>query len=352
MKAPLLEVRNLYLHYADHAATDQSAANSSVVNSSAANSSVVHAVDGLSFTIPNAGHALGIVGESGSGKSSLALAIMRLLPTNVARYDGEISFRGQEISALSAADFRRTVRWRQIALVPQGALNGFNPVLRVGEQIIEPLVVEGLLKRGVARQRAQELLTLVGLAPDVYQRYPHELSGGMKQRAMIAAALIMEPPLLIMDEPTSALDVSVQAQIMNLLKRLKAELGLSIIFITHDIALASDICDSLAVVYAGELAEIGSAEQMLNAPHHPYSQKLLASIPRLHEARMPEFIPGSPPDLREPPAGCRFHLRCPHVFDRCRSESPPAFTPAPGQASRCWLLDPAAERTADGADVS
>ncbi|MEZ4622439.1 MAG: ABC transporter ATP-binding protein [Caldilineaceae bacterium] len=319
---PLLDVRNLYLHYADQ-------------------KGAVHAVDGISFTLAGNGHALGIVGESGSGKSSLALALMRLLPANIARYDGELFFQGEPISSLSDTHFRREIRWRKIALVPQGALNGFNPVLRVGEQIIEPLVVDGVLDRRMARRRAQELLKLVGLPVDIYNSYPHELSGGMKQRAMIAAALIMEPPLVIMDEPTSALDVSVQAQIMNLLKRLKQELGLSIIFITHDIALASDICDRLAVVYAGELAEIGSAEQMLTAPQHPYSQLLLASIPRLHDPEMPKFIPGSPPDLRQPPTGCRFHLRCPHVFDRCRVEPPPVFEPETGQQARCWLLDPA-----------
>lgn len=322
MTTPLLDVRNLYLHYADRGGA-------------------VRAVDGLSFTLASKGHALGIVGESGSGKSSLALAIMRLLPTNIARYDGELFFEGESISTLSDTQFRREIRWRKIAMVPQGALNGFNPVLRVGEQIIEPVVVDGDITRRTARTRAQELLELVGLPADSYNRYPHELSGGMKQRAMIAAALIMEPPLVIMDEPTSALDVSVQAQIMNLLKRLKRELGLSIIFITHDIALASDICDSLAVVYAGELAEIGSAEQMIMAPRHPYSQKLLASIPRLHDPEMPEFIPGSPPDLRTPPAGCRFHLRCPQAFDRCKAESPLIFEPQPGQLSRCWLLEDA-----------
>ena len=320
MTTPLLDVRNLYLHYAD-------------------SRGAVRAVDGLSLTLTANGQALGVVGESGSGKSSLALALMRLLPTNLARYAGEIFFQGEKISALSDLQFRREIRWRKIALVPQGALNGFNPVLRVGEQIIEPLVVDGVLGRRLARKRAQELLELVGLTPDSYNRYPHELSGGMKQRAMIAAALIMQPPLIIMDEPTSALDVSVQAQIMNLLKRLKRELGLSIIFITHDIALASDICDSLAVVYAGELAEIGSAEHLLLAPQHPYSQKLIASIPRLHAAEMPAFIPGSPPDLRQPPAGCRFHLRCPAVFARCKIESPPIFEPQPGQLTRCWLAE-------------
>lgn len=315
----LLEVRNVYLHYADRRG-------------------LVRAVDGISFILEKAGQALGIVGESGSGKSSLALAIMRMLPSNVARYDGQIYLKGREISQLSDEVFRREIRWQQVALVPQGAMNGFNPVLRVGEQIIEPLVLNGRTNRRIARDRAEELLDRVGLPAEVYTLYPHELSGGMKQRAMIAAALILSPSLVIMDEPTSALDVSVQTQIMNLLKRLKRELDLSIIFISHDIALASDVCDSLAVVYAGEIAELGSVEQVLARPAHPYSQKLLASIPRLHAAAMPEFIPGAPPDLRDPPTGCRFHPRCPAVMDRCQKENPPRFEPEAGQVARCWLL--------------
>jgi oligopeptide/dipeptide ABC transporter ATP-binding protein len=316
----LLDIRHLYLHYADRRGA-------------------VRAVDGVSLTVEGGGQALGVVGESGSGKSSLATAIMRMLPPNVARFDGEIYLGGQEIAHLPDARLRREIRWRKIALVPQGAMNGFNPVVRVGEQIIEPATVYGDLDRRTARHKAEELLELVGLPAEIYTRYPHELSGGMKQRAMIAGALILSPSLVIMDEPTSALDVSVQAQIMNLLKRLKQELGLSILFITHDIALASDLCDRLAVVYAGEIVEIGSAEQMLAAPAHPYSQKLLASIPRLHDAQMPDFIPGSPPDLRQPPPGCRFHLRCSAAFDRCRHERPTEFYPHPGQMARCWLLD-------------
>jgi oligopeptide/dipeptide ABC transporter ATP-binding protein len=316
----LLDVRNLYLYYADRRGA-------------------VAAVDGVSFTLAGKGQALGVVGESGSGKSSLALAIMRMATADLARLDGEVYLDGQMIMQMPDARFRREVRGRKIALVPQGAMNGFNPVLRVGEQIIEPATVYGDLDRRAARAKAEELLALVGLPADIYRRYPHELSGGMKQRAMIAGALMLSPALLLMDEPTSALDVSIQAQIMNLLKRLKQELGLSIIFITHDIALASDLCDRLAVLYAGEIVEIGDADQMLTAPAHPYSQKLLASIPRLHDPAMPEFIPGSPPDLRQPPPGCRFHLRCPYVFDRCRKERPPAFSQQPGHEARCWLLE-------------
>jgi ABC-type glutathione transport system ATPase component len=237
---PLLDVQDLHLYYADERGQ-------------------VRAVDGVSFRLEERGQALGIVGESGSGKTSLALAMLRMLPENVALFHGRVALDGETISQLSEREFRRRVRWRQIALVPQGALNAFNPVLPVGEQIIEPLLADGHSDRRELRERAEALLGLVGLPPEVFRRYPHELSGGMKQRSMIAAALIMQPPLLILDEPTSALDVSVQAQIMNLLKRLKWDLGLSIIFITHDIALASDLCDSLAVAYAGELVEIGPA---------------------------------------------------------------------------------------------
>lgn len=316
----LLDVRNLSFHYADPAGA-------------------VRAVDNVSFSLASGGVALGLVGESGSGKSSLALAIMRMLPTNVARYDGEIWLDGQELLSMAEGQFRQEIRWRKLALVPQGAQNGFNPVLRVGEQIIEPLVVNGNTKKRDASARAQELLSYVGLPPEIFARYPHELSGGMKQRAMIAAALILQPPLVIMDEPTSALDASVQTQITNLLKRLKREMNLSIIFITHDIALASDVCDHLAVVYAGQIVEIGSAEQVLLHPSHPYTQRLLASIPRLHSDTLPQFISGAPPDLRQPPSGCRFHPRCPLAFEQCEQEIPPDFAPQKGQLAKCWLLE-------------
>ena len=315
----LLDVRDLTFHYADR-------------------DGPVRAVDRVSFSLASGGFALGLVGESGSGKTSLALSIMRMLPPNVARYEGEIWLDGQELLGMTDDSFRREIRWRKLALVPQGAQNGFNPVLRVGEQIIEPLVVGGQTSKQEARARALELLAYVGLPADIFMRFPHELSGGMKQRAMIAAALIMEPPLVIMDEPTSALDASVQTQITNLLKRLKREMNLAIIFITHDIALASDVCDDLAVVYAGQVVEIGSAEQVLLQPSHPYTQRLLGSIPRLHADTLPEFIPGAPPDLRQPPAGCRFHPRCPLAFDDCAQEEPPVFASADGQLSRCWLV--------------
>jgi oligopeptide/dipeptide ABC transporter ATP-binding protein len=179
----------------------------------------------------------------------------------------------------------------------------------------------------------------VGLPASTAQRYPHELSGGMKQRVMVATALTHDPPLLILDEPTSALDVSIQAQIMNLLKELKAERRISMLFITHDLALASDLCDSIAVVYAGEVRELGSAERVLEAPADPYTQRLLASIPSLHDAVPPDFLPGAPPDLRESIAGCRFAARCPLVYEPC-GEPPPYIEVEPGHSARCWRHDP------------
>jgi len=295
---------------------------------------MVRAVDGVSFRL-EAGTALGLVGESGSGKSSLALALMRLLPRNVALLSGEVYLDGLDCLRLSEGEFRSRVRWGRISMVFQGALESFNPVLRVGEQIIEPLLEAGVERRE-AEARGRALLEAVRLAPEVFRRYPHELSGGMKQRALIAMALVRRPQFLILDEPTSALDVIVQAEVMNLLKRLKREFDLGTLFITHDIALSSDLCDRIGVMYAGEIVELGEAEAVLLHPAHPYTRKLLASIPRLGEEREPEFIPGSPPDLSRPPPGCRFHPRCSLALPRCGEEAPPPFFVG-GSMVRCWL---------------
>ena len=318
---PFLEVRGLKLHYGTPEGH-------------------VHAVDGVSFSVAEEGEVLGIVGESGSGKSSLAISLMRLLPTNVALSEGQVLLNGEDLMALPSEQFRKEIRWRVMAMVVQGAMNSLNPVLRVGGQITERLLLDGGVSKREAYDRAVELLELVGLSGELMQRYPHELSGGMKQRVMIAMALVMEPRILILDEPTSALDVSVQAQVMNLLKRLKRDRGLSMLFISHDIALASDICDRLVVAYAGEHVESGTVEEVLTGPKHPYTQKLIASIPRLHDPAQPEFLAGQPPDLTAPPSGCRFHPRCPYAFEPCARESPPEFKVGPpeaGQTVRCWL---------------
>jgi oligopeptide/dipeptide ABC transporter ATP-binding protein len=320
-RAPLLEVRDLRLEYATPRGP-------------------LPAVDGISLDLA-AGEALGVIGESGSGKTSLAVTLMRLLPRNATLRGGTVRLDGQDILALSDEAFRREVRWSRMAMVFQGAMHSLNPVLRVGDQVGERLRSDGLPGRAV-EARVEELLGRVGLPAGTARRYPHELSGGMKQRVMIASALTHDPPLLILDEPTSALDVSIQAQIMNLLKELKAERGMAMLFITHDLALASDLCDHLAVVYAGQVREHGTAEAVLAAPADPYTQGLLASIPSLHDERPPRFLPGVPPDLREALPGCRFTPRCPLVFDACRT-TPPGLVDLDGptgHVARCLRLTP------------
>jgi oligopeptide/dipeptide ABC transporter ATP-binding protein len=317
----LLDVDNLHLWY------------------DAGGGNVVRAVDGVSFTIERRGEAIGIVGESGSGKSSLALALMRMPPKNVARFDGSVRLDDRELTALLDDQFRREIRWRRIAMVFQGAMSVLNPVLRIGEQIAEPLLLDRRFDKNAARGRVRDLLQRVGLPADFASRYPHELSGGQRQRVGIATALSLDPDVLILDEPTSALDVSVQAQIMNLLKDLKEDPGISMLFITHDIGLASDLCDRIAVTYAGEQMELGPAERVLVTPRHPYSQLLLASLPRLHSDVPPRPMPGDPPDLTALPVGCRFHPRCPYAWEACLTHPPPIPLPDGGHA-RCWLNDP------------
>jgi oligopeptide/dipeptide ABC transporter ATP-binding protein len=314
----LLKVRDLVVEYATEAGP-------------------LRAVDGISLDL-EAGHALGVIGESGSGKTSLAAAIMRLLPRNGRLVGGSIHLRDEDVGAFSDDEFRRRVRWSGMAMVFQGAMHALNPVVRVGDQVGERLRSDGLGAEAT-RSRVAELLGRVGLTAATAARYPHELSGGMKQRVMIASALTHDPPLLILDEPTSALDVSVQAQIMNLLKELKAERSMAMLFITHDLALASDLCDRFAVVYAGQLRELGSAEAVLGDPQDPYSQALLASIPSLRAERAPAFLPGAPPDLRTALHGCRFEPRCPAAFEPCDSQPPPLVEVAAGHWARCWLHD-------------
>ena len=276
----------------------------------------VRAVDGLTFDLEK-GHTLAIVGESGCGKTSTAIAILRLLPKNVARYDGTVMLDGTDVMKLSEEEFRKGVRWQGISMVFQGAMNALNPTVTVGSQVAEPLEVHSALESREARDRASEALSSVGLAGYVDKSYPHELSGGMKQRVIIAMALILKPKVVILDEPTSALDVMTQANIINLLKRLKREEQLSYIFITHDLSLASELADEVGVMYAGKFAEIGPAEKIYGDPQHPYTQALLKSVPRLRSSEPPVSITGVPPDLIDPPAGCRFHPRCAVAFEEC-----------------------------------
>ncbi len=294
---PVLDVRNLTLWYRTRKGP-------------------VRAVDDLSFAIET-GQTIAFVGESGSGKTSTANAILRLLPKNVEKYDGEVQFDGRDVMELDAEDFRKQVRWRGISMVFQGAMNALNPTVRVGAQVAEPLIVHYAVNRDEAMEQSVEVLHKVGLATDVARRFPHELSGGMKQRVVIAMALVLKPKIVILDEPTSALDVMTQTSIINLLKDLKNTEHLSYIFITHDLGLASELADVVGIIYAGQFVEVGPAEGVFVHPKHPYTERLLASVPRLRSEAAPEFIPGAPPDLTAPPPGCRFHVRCPLSFERC-----------------------------------
>ncbi len=295
----------------------------------------VQAVDGVSFTLDR-GRALVVVGESGCGKSSLARAILRLLPRNVHAYSGSVRLNGMDVMRLPEEQFRREIRWTRLALVPQGAMNSLNPVIRVGDQAAEPLLIHGRAgSPAAARQSVQEVFHEVGVPRDFLDRYPFELSGGMRQRVALATALVTKPDLIVLDEPTSALDVLTQAGIMNLLKTIKRETRTNFVLITHDIAAASEIADDAAVMYAGQLVETSRAEQFYREPLHPYSRALMASVPTLRAEKTLEFIPGRPPSLINPPPGCRFADRCPYRFDKC-SEEPPMLK-ADNRLVKCWL---------------
>jgi peptide/nickel transport system ATP-binding protein len=296
----------------------------------------VKAVDDISLEI-GPGEAIGIVGESGCGKTSMSLGITRLLPSNVSEHKGSIELEGRELMKLSKEEFRSDINWKKISMVFQGAMNSLNPVIRVGIQVSEPLVIHEKMSKQEAKERVLSIFERVGLTPKTFDSYPHELSGGMKQRVVIAMALVLNPPLIILDEPTSALDVSIQAQVMNLLKQLKKERNMAMIFITHDIALSSDISDKMAVMYGGHIVEFGTSEQVINDPKHPYTQKLLASTPLLRSYNEPDFIPGAPPDLVSPPTGCNYNPRCHMVMDVCSRKDPPTTYPVEGQRVECWL---------------
>lgn len=294
----------------------------------------VQAVDGVDFEL-NYNRAVVILGESGCGKTSLAKAILRLLPRNISQYSGSILLENRDVMALNEEDFRRSVRWVQMSLVPQAAMNALNPVIRVGEQVAEPAIIHLGVSKQEAMEMAAKMFQHVGVPVDFLTRYPFELSGGMRQRVAIAMALVTSPNLIVLDEPTSALDVLTQANIFNVLKRLKKELGLSFILITHDIATSSELADEVAVMYAGQIIETADAGPFFTNPLHPYSQKLMASVPRLHEQKELDFITGQPPSLINPPKGCRFAARCPFRFEKC-AEEPPVFQ-KDGRKVKCWL---------------
>jgi oligopeptide/dipeptide ABC transporter ATP-binding protein len=279
---------------------------------------VLRAVDGASFEV-GAGEALGLVGESGSGKTMTLRALVGLLPRAGRLTGGSVAFEGRELVG-AKPERLRALRGREIAMVFQEPMTALNPVMRVGDQIAEaPLARLGLGRRR-ARERALELMRLVGI-PDPahrYDTYPHELSGGLRQRVMIAIALSLDPKLILCDEPTTALDVTIQDQILRLLASLREQLGVSVVFVSHDLAVIAETCDRVAVMYAGQIVETGPVETVFREPRHPYTLGLLRSVPSFERVRDTlSSIPGAPPDLAAPPAGCRFHPRCPFAQTDC-----------------------------------
>ena len=314
----------------------------------------VRAVDGVSFRL-NDGEALGIAGESGCGKTTTALSLVRLLPSNARiRKGSSIELFGIDLVPKTEDQLRR-YRWREISIVFQGAMSALNPVRRVGEQIAEPIEFRLGEPKERARRRAAELLELVGIPRKRAEAYPHELSGGMRQRVMIAMALACDPAIVIGDEPTTALDVMVQAQILRLLEQLRQDLGLSLILITHDLSVIAETCDRTLVMYAGRVAEEGPVRKIFSAPRHPYTSKLLGAFPNIQaDRRSLDTISGLPPDLRDPPSGCRFHPRCPAAMAVCKEIVPPEVLFPDGVRVACHLHPPGRDggRLGSAADVA
>jgi peptide/nickel transport system ATP-binding protein len=296
----------------------------------------VRAVEGVSFSVEKR-RVLGLAGESGSGKSSIALTLMRLLPSNGKIIHGNILLDDQDVLTRSEPEFRRDVRWKKISLISQAAMNSLNPVFRVGDQIKEAITVHSTLPEAQAETQVRRLLREVGISEDRYSAFPHELSGGMKQRAIIAMALALAPPLVIADEPTTALDVIVQAQILLLLKKLQREMDMAMILITHDLSLVAEMCDDVAIIYGGQIVEYGPASAIFHNPKHPYTIGLIRAVPSVEggKRRLISII-GEPPDLIRVPTACRFAPRCQYATEKCRTEEPPLDVVEQGHSSRCW----------------
>jgi peptide/nickel transport system ATP-binding protein len=314
---PILSVQNLTMHYTTRKGE-------------------VSAVDDVSFDLEQ-GQSLGLVGESGCGKTSVAFSLMRLLPDNAEIKGGKIFIAGTDIVNLSNDELLK-FRWNRIAMVFQAAMNALNPVYRVGDQIIEALDLHWeVVSRAQARDRVAQLFELVGLDPALMDRYPHEFSGGMRQRAVIAMALSCNPDIIIADEPTTALDVIVQDRILQEMKNIQEKLGMSMIYISHDIAVIAEVSDKIGVMYAGRMAELADGVDIFERPLHPYTYALMRAFPSIKgEKHELVTLPGEPPDLLFPPPGCRFHPRCPKATEICQQEQPAFEEMGQGHFVACW----------------
>lgn len=303
---------------------------------------IVRAVDGVSFIV-EPGAIMGLIGESGCGKTTTGQALMRVMPRNARVVGGRALLQtngaARDLMAMSESKMRE-VRWRQLAMIPQASMHALDPVYRVGDQLVEVLCVRGGYKQDDARMRSRELFSLVGLDDTRLNHYPHEFSGGMRQRAVIAMALALNPLLLVADEPVTALDVIVQRHVLETIKELQQRLGLSVLMITHDMAVVAQVCDAVAVMYAGQIVERGSVTQIFHAPFHPYTLGLENCFPDIDApTKLLVTIEGYPPDLVSPPVGCRFASRCPFTIERCRVESPMLRTVESGHDVACHRAD-------------
>ncbi|HEU12714.1 MAG TPA: ABC transporter ATP-binding protein [Euryarchaeota archaeon] len=325
MKMVLLSVQDLTIHYK-------------------VSSGWVKAVENASIDL-DSGETLGLVGESGSGKTTLAYAITQLLPKNAYVKGGRIFFQGKDLLKISLKEdgtldiFNeeiRKIRWKEISMIFQAALNAFNPVYTVGDQIVEAIMAHKDIEYEQARKEVEKLYEFIGIPKDRIDNYPHEYSGGMKQRAMIAMALALRPKLVLADEPTTALDVITQDRILLEIQKLQKETGISMILITHDVSVVAEISNKVAVMYAGKIVEKGGTVEVFKHYAHPYTEGLMASFPTIvGEKRRLASIPGSPPDLVNPPKGCRFHPRCPYAKDICMEQEPPMIEISPGHFTAC-----------------
>jgi len=317
---PVLDVENLTTYYA----TDRGP---------------VRAAEGVSFKL-EPGEAMGLAGESGCGKTTVALSLLRILPTNGRIVGGKILLGDTDIVSLSESEMRKEIRWKRLSMIFQGAMNAMNPLYKVGDQIVEAIQLhEHEVTRREAKERTAKLLEMVGIEPSRADNYPHEFSGGMKQRALIAMSLACNPQVVLADEPGTALDVIVQAQVLRLLKELKDRLNLSVIMITHDLSMIAEVCQKISIMYAGYLVESGDIIKIFKKPLHPYTQDLIESFPSIIAEKQEMIsIPGFPPDLLNPPQGCRFHPRCKYAMDICKKEAPQLIEASKNQLVACHLV--------------